>query len=52
MLANIIVIAVIALIIGFAVFRVVREKKKYKGNPACIGCPYNHSGEGCNRNCG
>gem|GEM_PF-4529796 len=49
MLANLIAISVIALIIGFAVFWVVREKKKNKGNPACIGCPYNTSGQGCNR---
>jgi hypothetical protein len=52
MWANLIVIGVIVLIVGFALFWVIREKTKYKGNPACIGCPHNRSNSGCGRNCG
>lgn len=51
MLANIIVISVITLVLGFAVAWVVREKKKNKGNPACIGCPYNKGNHGCGGYC-
>lgn len=51
MLANIIVFSIILLIVGFAVFWVMREKRRNKGNPACIGCPYNKGNHGCNGHC-
>ena len=36
-LTDIIILAVIAILIGGAIFYVIREKKKGK---KCIGCPY------------
>lgn len=41
---NIILIFVLILIIGLAVFAVVRARKKGK---KCIGCPYGGSCEAC-----
>ncbi len=43
---NIIIIAIIVAIVGFAIFYVRKEKKKGK---KCIGCPY---GKSCGGNCG
>lgn len=42
---DIIIIAIILLIVSFAVFYIYKEKKK--GNK-CIGCPHGNS---CNGNC-
>ena len=36
-LTDIIILAVIAILIGGAIFYIIREKKKGK---KCIGCPY------------
>lgn len=44
MLANIIIGAVIVLIIGLAIFKIVREKRA--GNK-CIGCPYGKECTSC-----
>lgn len=41
---NIIAVAVILLVIGAAVFYIVREKKRGK---KCIGCPYADSFGSC-----
>ena len=49
--ADIIVIAVIALILGLAIFYIVKAKKSGK---KCIGCPNGAScpsGGGCSGNC-
>ena len=45
---NIIAVAVILLVIGAAVFYIVREKKRGK---KCIGCPYSESCGSCS-SCG
>ena len=44
-LTDIIILAVIAILIGGAVFYVLREKKKGR---KCIGCPYADSCTKCN----
>ena len=44
---NAIIIAVIALILGLAVFYIYKAKKKGK---KCIGCPYSGSCGGCGHN--
>lgn len=36
-IANIIIIAVLVVLVGLAIFYIVKEKKKGK---KCIGCPY------------
>lgn len=49
MLTNIIIIAVIAIILGLALFKVLRDKKKHKGKPGCAGCPYYSANNGCSK---
>ncbi|MBQ2988659.1 MAG: FeoB-associated Cys-rich membrane protein [Clostridia bacterium] len=45
-----IAIAAIALIVGLAVFYIVRAKMR---GEKCVGCPYaKQCGGGCNGNCG
>ncbi len=44
-LANIIIIAVLAAIVGGIVFYLIRAKKR---GESCIGCPYSKQ---CNKNC-
>ncbi len=44
-LANIIIIAVLAAIVGGIVFYLYRAKKR---GESCIGCPYSKT---CNKNC-
>ena len=47
-ISTIIVIAVIVVIIGLALFKIIWDKKKYPDiPPGCAGCPYSRQG-----NCG
>lgn len=50
---NVIIVAVIAAIVGFAIFYIIRSKKSGK---KCIGCPDSGSCSGgcsgCSGNCG
>jgi|GEM_PF-6185945 len=42
---TIIVIAIIAIIIGLALLKMLRDRKKYPDiSPGCVGCPYSRQG--------